>query len=320
MGKKSKQKKNNSNSGRKRKQTGTPSPGQPRKMASVNKSDATPTPPYIPNMQNEIIAPQQNASPLANGVLSAANQTLYGYPFTPYQQQHNIPSVVPYNTPALGHNNTPAHMYTQMSAFPPASSSPPPPPIDSVRLEQFMTEVTHRLKKLDILDDILARLEQMEKHCKKLDGEMEEVRTTIKTHSSNLISVDQGLSEVFHRVQEMERQNHFLMTENNTMKERMIEQQSRSMRDNLIFKGIDDENSPSENTEEKVKDFIKTHLELDDEINFHVLHRLRPRKDKGPRGIIARFEKRKDRNKVLDAAKEKLKQKPEFVVHEQYTL
>jgi hypothetical protein len=47
-----------------------------------------------------------------------------------------------------------------------------------------------------------------------------------------------------------------LYEENCELKERVVQQQSRSMRDNLIFKGIPDDYNPVEDTEGKIKDFI----------------------------------------------------------------
>ena len=104
------------------------------------------------------------------------------------------------------------------------------------------------------------------------------------------------------RVQYIERQSNFLQDENMQLRKKVIQLQSRSMRDNLIIKGIPDSYDQEENTEEKVKHFIKTELNIDEEINFHVVHRLKPKEDKSPSGIVAKFEKRKDRNKVLTTA------------------
>ena len=96
-------------------------------------------------------------------------------------------------------------------------------------------------------------------------------------------------------------------------RKKIIDQQKRSMRDNFIFKGIS-----AENTEETETDFINRELGLESkEMNFYVVHRLMPRQDRDPRSIIAKFERRKDRNRVLEAAKNKLKQKPQYYVHEQ---
>jgi hypothetical protein len=50
----------------------------------------------------------------------------------------------------------------------------------------------------------------------------------------------------------MDRQNMKLYEENCELKERVVQQQSRSMRDNLIFKGIPDDYNPVEDTEGKI--------------------------------------------------------------------
>ncbi|CAC5376969.1 unnamed protein product [Mytilus coruscus] len=88
----------------------------------------------------------------------------------------------------------------------------------------------------------------------------------------------------------------------------------------LKKKGVPDDYNPDEDTEAILKDFIKSEIQIEEEINFHVVHRLKPKKDKSPRGIVAKVERRKDRNMVLSAAIQKLKNKKQFVVHEQYPI
>ena len=56
---------------------------------------------------------------------------------------------------------------------------------------------------------------------------------------------------------------------------------------------------------------------MEKNIQFQVVHRLRPRRDGKPKSIVAKFERRKDRNLVLKTAREKLKSN-EYGVHEQY--
>jgi hypothetical protein len=85
-------------------------------------------------------------------------------------------------------------------------------------------------------------------------------------------------------------------------------------------KCIPDDYIPVEDTEGKVKDFVKSELGIEDEINFHVVHRLKPKQDRSPRGIVTKFERRKDRNKVLSKAIAKLKNSKQFIVHEQYPI
>ncbi|CAC5416619.1 unnamed protein product [Mytilus coruscus] len=48
-------------------------------------------------------------------------------------------------------------------------------------------------------------------------------------------------------------------------------------------------------------------MKIEDEMQFHAVHRLRPRDDGKPRSIIARFERRKDRDLVLQRAPATLK-------------
>lgn len=110
--------------------------------------------------------------------------------------------------------------------------------------------------------------------------------------------------------------------ENMELKEKLLEVQSRSVRENLLFGGILEDPREKEDydnieTETVLKKFIKEKLKINEEIKFHIVHRLRPRKDAKPRPIVAKFESRKDRNKVLRAAPAKLKE-TSFRVFEQY--
>ncbi|XP_071142090.1 uncharacterized protein [Mytilus edulis] len=60
------------------------------------------------------------------------------------------------------------------------------------------------------------------------------------------------------------------------------------------------------------------HITYKPHIQHNVVQRLRPRQDRGPCNILAKFERRKDRNRVLEATKKELKQKPQYYVHEQF--
>ena len=92
------------------------------------------------------------------------------------------------------------------------------------------------------------------------------------------------------------------------MKETILDLQSRSMRDNLVFSGIPE--AQAENPEQVVKDFISTQLKLPKDtvknITFHRVHRIGPpRKDnKHPRPIVAKFEHFKQKVQVQQQGKE----------------
>ncbi|VDI33760.1 Hypothetical predicted protein [Mytilus galloprovincialis] len=56
---------------------------------------------------------------------------------------------------------------------------------------------------------------------------------------------------------------------------------------------------------------------IPDNIKFHVVHRLRPQQDGKPRTIVATFERRKDRDRVLKAARDNLKD-TQYSIYEQF--
>ncbi|XP_069109884.1 uncharacterized protein [Argopecten irradians] len=91
------------------------------------------------------------------------------------------------------------------------------------------------------------------------------------------------------------------------------------MKENLLFGGLPERgDNTAEDTEKVVKDFISNVLDIPDEIPFQVVHRLRPRNDGKPRSIVAKFCNRKDREKVLNAVPDKLADKKQFSVYEQF--
>jgi hypothetical protein len=77
------------------------------------------------------------------------------------------------------------------------------------------------------------------------------------------------------------------------------------MRDKFVFEGIPER--LGENTEEVIKNFIQTELDISDEIDFHRLHRMGKQKAKKHRPIVAKFVLHKQREQVRRAAPEMLR-------------
>jgi hypothetical protein len=67
-----------------------------------------------------------------------------------------------------------------------------------------------------------------------------------------------------------------------------------------------------------VKNFIHNQLKIDENIELHVAHRLHKRRDGRPRIIVAKFEKRKDRERVLGIVKTGILRRTDVGVNEQY--
>lgn len=100
----------------------------------------------------------------------------------------------------------------------------------------------------------------------------------------------------------------FLKKENKLLRERVLDIQSRSMRVNLIFSGIP-ENAP-DNPEAEIKNFMMSPLKIPAEtvndLTFHRVHHLGPRRGNRPRPVVAKFEHFKQRS-LLRAKEEILK-------------
>ena len=63
-----------------------------------------------------------------------------------------------------------------------------------------------------------------------------------------------------------------MRTEFEHLNERHLDLQMRSMRDNLIFEGIQE--TQDENTEETLREFLKTEMNTAEEPQFHRVHRM----------------------------------------------
>lgn len=88
------------------------------------------------------------------------------------------------------------------------------------------------------------------------------------------------------------------------------------MRDNLIFEGIVE--TQEENTEEVLREFLKSEMGITEEPQFQRVYRLGKRVQAGRhRPIIAKFVLFKEREKVRKAAPSKLVGKP-FGINEQF--
>ena len=102
----------------------------------------------------------------------------------------------------------------------------------------------------------------------------------------------------------------------------IIDLQCRSMRENLIFTGIEEQRLKEgeyEDTEGLLRDFLKYEMQIDRPIHFHRVHRIGPyqRNFDTPRPVVAKFERFKDREEVRSAAPWTLKDKP-YGVREQF--
>lgn len=254
-------------------------------------------------------------TPVGNSIESA-RRVLYD------NTQYNVPC----NTPALNQIPIPQRLIFSDQPSPQNFNT------NSLPLEAVLSDIYTKLNKIDSIPALLGNLEALpsidrrlgaiENRFSHIETEILQVKSDIKQLENRAAGSEINTTNITQRLNMVERQRDQMKYENDELRERLVDVQSRSMRENLLFGGVEEHeserNDPDNiNTENVLQKFIKEKLGIDDEIRFHVVHRLRPRRDRKPRTIVAKFERRKDRDRVLKAAPGKLKDSP-YSVYEQF--
>ena len=196
-----------------------------------------------------------------------------------------------------------------------------------------MSNIEHKLSDLNNMKQNVNHLQNslrlLTEKVNVTNERMSEYDVSIQTYSdlcdeirSDKSQSDMSLNELYKTVETLQNENERLRKGQAETESTLIDLQCRSMRDNLIFTGINEPELSAEeyeNTEETLCYFLRNEMNISEQIPFDRVHRIgpyQPNKDY-PRHIVAKFEKFKDREKVRRAAPETLKGKP-FGVREQF--
>lgn len=189
----------------------------------------------------------------------------------------------------------------------PASSSSNPSPSSTPLKQQCCTEVSDILisinNKLATLDARISLIEVLHKEFQQIRHSLEYSQQQIDTLAHENRSLQNSVTALTTEFSAMSTQFDTVTAENKALKEAILELQSRSMRDNLIFTGIP-EPSTDDEPEKAVKDFMVKQLKLPtetvDNITFHRVHRLglKLNNPTRPRPIIVKFEHYKQKELV----------------------
>ena len=91
-----------------------------------------------------------------------------------------------------------------------------------------------------------------------------------------------------------------MRTEFENLNERLLDLQIRSMRNNLIFEGIQE--MLDENTVETLRKFLKMEMNITEEPQFHRVHRMGKKIQGKHRAIVSKFVLYKERERIRKAA------------------
>ncbi|XP_061167396.1 myosin-2 heavy chain-like [Saccostrea echinata] len=192
----------------------------------------------------------------------------------------------------------------------------------SNKLEQVST-------KLNKLDHIEKRLNELERNAVNVNTELKEMKVKVNGVEECVTHISKQYDDQTREVKEMKKSVSNIRNENEVilneleivrnkfedLNERHLDLQTRSMRDNLIFSGIPE--TQDENTEEVLKEFISSEMNITEAPQFHRVHRIGKRLTDKHRPTVAKFVLHKEREKIRKAAPSTLEGKA-FGVNEQF--
>ncbi len=148
------------------------------------------------------------------------------------------------------------------------------------------------MKKLEKLDDIEADMKEFRKSLDFAHEEIADLKNVNKT-----MKADQA--KAAERIEKLER-------DNNTLRDKVIDIQARSMRDNLLFFNMPE--AEGENTTEMIHHLLESKMEVEDarnKVKIDRSHRIGKKRagNNRPRPIVVKFNYHQDREFVRINAK-----------------
>ncbi|XP_077411427.1 adenylate kinase 7 isoform X15 [Vanacampus margaritifer] len=141
---------------------------------------------------------------------------------------------------------------------------------------------------VSMLESINKKLEVLSLICEDVKG----LKVSIEFFSQQVSDLQRDNAEIHSTLVTVSAELETVKKENKMLKETILDVQSRSMQDNLIFLGISE--NTSDNPEVEIKKIMTTSLKIPQEtvnnISFHRVHRLGARRGNRPRPIITKFE------------------------------
>lgn len=173
------------------------------------------------------------------------------------------------------------------------------------------------LNKLDELSNIKSVTEKLTVQVSNLEKRVGVLESTSNDHTESLdflshkvdefgkekTSVNSGAERELMRQEKMIENLHKsiddLRRSREGLQEKVSELQWRSMKNNLVFTGLGNE-TRDEDTEAKLRDFLRIELNISHHIEFGSVHRFGKYRNDGRRPIVARFIYAQDRTMVKD--------------------
>lgn len=195
-----------------------------------------------------------------------------------------------------------------------------------LKLEQQMSDLNTLKQTVSCIQN---SVQLIDKDVKDVNKTMSEYDNSIQIYSdlcdqvkANQTETDLNVNDLYEKVDTLQSENEMLKNSQIQTENLLTDLQCRSMRENLVFTGIEEpklDKSEFENTEETLCNFLKSEMNIEKSIPFDRVHRIGVSQEQRsyPRPIVAKFQSFKDREYIRSSAPKTLKGKP-FGVREQF--
>ena len=171
--------------------------------------------------------------------------------------------------------------------------------LDNEKLDEIYEMIRTVMAKLDTLDEIKNRIVCVEQDFKQMKSSLEFAHAEVEDLKEQITNAKNSEEENRNRIVELEEANLRLH-------ESVVDLKARSMRDNLLFFNVEEEEK--ENTDEKIFQILEEKLEIPDarnKIKIDRTHRVGRKRNaqRKPRAIVVKFNYFRDREFIRQNAR-----------------
>ena len=335
--------------------------GQNKRQTNMATSKNKNTSQQGTNLTQQIVTPAQtsklnhSSQPILNPNVNPGSQANQA------NQSYSLPPVYQYQQPYMAMGMNPispvfSQSTPQFTGVTPGNVTPENDTFQTIlaRLESLdsrLENMNGRLNQLDQIttkvNSITCRLDSMDKKLCDLESSQTYISNQYDDMSSNMKEVTLSVKNLESKISVLETENSKILQEKESLKDAIVDLKCRSMRDNMLFFGLPENNGlpisitpsdssdstpvnsaqssnsyiPSENCEEKVLQFCENVLKIENPkqvIGIDRAHRIGGRVQGKIRPIVVKFKDTRSKTIVKDALRNVNLRNSPYNVSEQF--
>ena len=165
---------------------------------------------------------------------------------------------------------------------------------------------THHVIQPPWVHDMFMQFNMINQRMQEIHNRLDSLNNLeqfVNSVKHELHDMNSNMQDILNKTHNMDKRIHAIESTQAKTQNDITDIQARSMRDNLIFTNIEENiNETNEETESKLRVFMTEKMKINEEkvtqISFERVHRLAGARRRGPRNIVAKFSRYKDREDV----------------------